>query len=338
MVPLPSILSHQPRNASQGSLRSGQVVTARVISVSGRRHALVRIGDSVLRARTDLHLVPGRRLRVRVFFRGGTLVLRRADPTVSGSVGSPTQRLSPDAADSVLLGILARSGLPAGQAGAEALAARARRLGRRSVQSLRFLAILQEKGVQAPDALLDELLTLADTDDETQGDRPGQRHGGSHKPDDHADRQDESSEGESTPRASAQALGALRVANHVRGQRDHWVVLPFSAESRGVEVNGAMRVLLDSASGAARRMVLSVQAPSQRWNVAVESGMRGVTRVVLLCEPESLSRRLRRDVAAFRTALAGRGIRLDLAAPPVGFDGFSVEAAEYTRAGIDRLV
>lgn len=338
MVSPPSFLSHQSRHAPQRTFRSGQAVMATVIRVSGRQHALVRIGNSVVRAHTKLHLTPGQQLRVRVFIRGSVVVLRRAGRAAAPSPAeAPAPRLPANATLSNVIGILARAGLPASEGSAEALLARARRLGHRSIQSMRFLAILQEKGVEAPDALLEELLTLADTGDNDEGERPRDRGSPNDNRDEHTRSQDESS-GPDAQESSDDALEALTIANHMKGRRDHWVVVPFSTESRGVEVNGVMRVLLDSDSGAARRMVLSVRAPSRLWHVAVESGTHGVSRVVLLCDPQSLTRRLRREVTAFRTALADNGIRLDVSPPPAGFDGFSVDPAEYRQDGIDRLL
>jgi hypothetical protein len=314
-------------------------VTATVIKVSGsgHRHALVRIGDGVFRARTNMSLLPGQRLQVRVFVRGGTLVLRKAASAAStASALGPHRSQLPTSLYPTVSGILARSGLPANERGVEALLARARRIGRRGLQALRFLAILQEKGMEAPDSLVEQLVSLAGTDGEEgdEGDRSQDHRDQSHR--ERNGPQDQPSEADSRQK-SKDTREALVVANHLKGRRDQWVIVPFSAASKGVEVNGAMRVLLDSASGAARRMILAARAPTKRWNVAVESASNRVSRVSILCDPTSLSSRLRRETAGLRRALATRGIRLDITAPPAGFDGFSPGPGDYEHAGVDRM-
>jgi hypothetical protein len=309
-------------------LRSGETVSVHVLKRLGGNKWAVGIKGRVVPAYSRLDLSPGLEMRARVTFQGGRLVLTREDTT--GDAGETltreglTGRLS-----ELAVSALIRSGHGATAENLRKVRGFFSRTGSADSRKARYVAALLDKGIEVDSSGAERLVGLLSL---------GER-GGSGR---------QSSKRRDLPRNPAAVRtalesivekagkpGAISVFNHLRGENQSWIVLPFLFKGDGRDYPGTMKFLFDPFLRKTRRFALSV-APDGGETLSFYLPLEGKKILRVFAEDKKMKLMLKRSLGKLTPKFNNMGIEVDDTIHSGGkFDGFSPMWEGAVARGID---
>lgn len=249
------------------ALKTGEVLNVQVLNrLEGGRWAVGILGR-VVPATSEVPLTSGSRLLARVVQTGGRVSLRVLDRAPASPLSELAVRtgLDTDPATARLLAAFLASGLKARPEAVEQARRLLERLRLPPERFARLAALALDKGIDLGSPGIEELLPLLGYG-EGGGRRQGRRRSppfrqGPEEVEEAIRRQStEGEEPEATP---------LPLFNHLKGSREHWVVVPF----RYAELSGTIRLRLPAEGKRADRLVLRVQdAEGECWSFVLDQG------------------------------------------------------------------
>ncbi|MBN1837198.1 MAG: hypothetical protein JW820_15180 [Spirochaetales bacterium] len=334
MVEKPFLPSLRLSAGTPVNLRSGDFIFVRVLERLGEGSWAVGIKGRVVRAVSNLELVPGQRLRARVMVEQGRTVLR-LEGGREGQVESLLRRAGLPQEMDVRLIVTAflRSGLAVRSEQVLEVRRLLEKLRLDPRRAARLAALALEKGIDPKSPGLEELLPVLTYGD---GREERRRYRGREMPHGRRELQKALTEGR-------EEGSALQLFNHLRGREGTWVVVPLHfAWGSGGHLYGTLRLLYDEAKGASRRLVLVVEKEQEgedaegrahpQWGFTLdrvpagdpESGGERAYRMSAFCSDPEAGAAARAEFRRLRLKLQNLGVKTDdTIRIDDGFDGLS---------------
>ncbi|MBN2049325.1 MAG: hypothetical protein JW760_02675 [Spirochaetales bacterium] len=270
-----------------------------------------------LQVAAQTSLVPGERINARVFFQGNRILFQTGSPEIRSDHFFMDAGIPKDSLSKGIIQAFQQSGLPL----KPELIITARRLlekaDRKEPFSIRLLSLLLDKKIQvSPDAL--NILCSLDDDRGSRKRRQGQS---------------QKKKEEENPETTDQITDLfqqdnrehpLHLFNHLKGSRDHWVLIPFNSRRQGNEVNGSLRLRLDKVTGIPLEMYMHCGTVDRDWwfSLPTPEGKKKILDIRTDRMPESGPKQ--EEIIKLRQKLHNLGVKVDdIKKVDHGYDGMS---------------
>jgi hypothetical protein len=299
----------------------GSEVPVRVLKSLAPGKWAVGIGGRVFAARSDLTLEAGTVLRARVSVQKDGAISLHIGPSRTDPIGVFLEREG--LPDDAVLRALANAFLRHQRPLEPAVLRRALRLASkdagRTDRDAAVLAVMDDKGWDTTDPSTRKVMDLVeygrDRDSSDRRRRP-------------RDARDDARGLRETIRDSlTETEGGpdpLQVFNHKKGSHGTWIVAPYELRAGEKRYLGTLRLLLDTISAKAVRMVLMVHSDAgNEWSFSMplSGGKRSLS---VYCGPEAARKRTERAVASLAADFRNLGVEVDdIIHRNDQFDGFS---------------
>ncbi len=257
-------------------IKDGDTVFVRILSTQGDGTVQASMRGKIFTAKTEFTSEPGSTFNARVHISGdGKITLERlpfhADST-NHQAGSLLSMLLAEGlpADDVMVRILQfvqQTGLRADKS----IMMKARRISQRfpgkEKQAAEIAALLLEKGIDAPDEKIQEILNLMENGDF------GHSSGWEQNPRGDEDEKEHGSRGKDGENfldilfceKIPDKTGLLTLMNHVSTGRMHWIILPYRWDSPNGLGSGIIRILIDTEARSTEKVEINCKINSTNY-------------------------------------------------------------------------
>ncbi len=242
-------------NFIKDALKPGDLVTLNVIKQLTDGKWAVSIKGKVIPARSDVELVPGSSIKAQILSSGDRLVLK-----IMKDNPRPIQQLlsglgiAQDGVCEAIVTSLVASDLKVTQEIVTKIRKTMERMKKDDIKSARILALILSKNIDISNPNIDELFQLLSYGNSAGNGEQKEKHreNGEREPG------EKKRIKKAVMRTSENPDNLLQVFNHLNGDPNNWIVIPFSFDEQGEDFEGAIRVLYNTKTRKTEKVVLSI--------------------------------------------------------------------------------
>lgn len=314
--------------ALKQNVSPGEVVSLKVVKALAEGYQISVKGVRLVVSST-FALEAGQVFKARVGFHEGSIVFKALPPDARvveflQDAGLPDNRTS-----RLLLQAFRQFSLPLHPDLLARAYNRLKHSRRQDTLSASLIAAFQDKGMDPPSHIIDYLYGLG-----RYGKRDQQGDGRRRE-----SREDEGGEKKDLEEvvAAGEKPDPLQLFNHRQGSKDHWIIIPFGADSHGEELGGSIRLRLDKETGKPAAFQLFCSSPEREWRFTLADLSGGGT---LRIHTDRLPKKgvASAPMEKLTQKLHNLGVKVDDIIRVEGFRVGLAEEGDEPRKGVDTYV
>jgi len=318
------------------SIKSGDIVNVNVIKQLGQGKWAIGIKGNMFPASSQIGLVPGQTFRAQIFFEDKKLILKLIDRQIAPfELLIKNQGLIQDAISESIVASLFKSNLKIDSEVISRFRKILEKLKRNDQRASRLLASIFDKSINLSDEYLEKMFEILEYSNRQFTKR--------HKKEAFGDNlnQTKTALKKILSKKDPENTNLLQLFNHLKGNNQNWIVLPFGLTDNESDFDGTVRILYDDNLKKIEKVVLIVNVSDDvRFSFYIESHEKYKSfRVIIFCNDSNYSEKAGKKISELNRKLQNKGIKIDdIIYNDEAFDGFSpsFESSEYKN--IDTLL